>query len=110
MKTLFEPSPLFCTAILMLALGCGDNLRPSPEEGGDQAPTGGASDITEQADGTRSVTVYAVSETTWVYFNLETGPVESTGSWDLTFRRFVIGLNGGTSGVGYGVAHWVEGR
>jgi len=110
MKTLLKPSPLLFISILMLFLGCGDDLRPNDGGDGSGAPEGGASDIIEHGDGTRSVIVYAVSETAWVYFNLETGPVASTASWDLTFRRFVIGLNGGTSGIGYGVAHWVEGR
>ena len=107
MKSLINPTLVGLTVLLALSVGCGEDLRQGTSPG--EPPSGEASGIVDNPDGTRSLTVNAVSDAAWVYLDLETGLVTADGPWDLTFRRFVIGLNGGTSGVGYGVAHWVEG-
>lgn len=50
--------------------------------------------------------VNATSSRHWVYVDLKQGGVAvlADGNWDLRFKRFVIGTNGGTSGTGRGGA------
>ncbi|MCC5813949.1 MAG: HmuY family protein [Leptospira sp.] len=61
---------------------------------------------TETVTGGNETTVNASSTRFWVYVDLKAGGVQvtETGSWDMRFRRFLIGTNSGASGSGQGGA------
>lgn len=60
----------------------------------------------EESPGVFLTTVNATSTRTWVFVNLNANGIQvlEADSWDLRFRRFLIGTNSGTSGSGSGAA------
>jgi len=60
----------------------------------------------EDSPGVFLTTVNATSTRNWVFVNLNGSGIQvlEADSWDLRFRRFLIGTNSGTSGSGSGAA------
>lgn len=60
----------------------------------------------EESAGVFLTTVNATSSKNWVFVNLNGNGVQvlEADSWDMRFRRFLIGTNSGTSGSGLGGA------
>ncbi|TGL49425.1 heme-binding protein HmuY [Leptospira wolffii] len=100
------------TALLLLPIfvQCG-----GPDSGGDDAlallaasteSVGGceafSGEVTTTGSGTKTTEVNASSSSCWTYVDLKAGGVKTTvdGTWDMRFKRFVIGTNSGTSGSG----------
>ncbi|EQA36722.1 HmuY protein [Leptospira inadai serovar Lyme str. 10] len=63
-------------------------------------------ETTTTGSGTFTTQVNATASGCWAYLDLKAGGIETTqsGTWDLRFKRFVIGTNSGTSGSGNGGA------
>ncbi|TGM11948.1 heme-binding protein HmuY [Leptospira selangorensis] len=108
MKTLYS---IFIILMATLTVFCGPStggddglaILAALEDGGGgciKAP----GDTTTTGSGTLTTIVNATASGCWVYIDLKAGGVETTksGTWDLRFKRFVIGTNSGTSGSGDG--------
>ncbi|EIE03101.1 HmuY family protein [Leptospira licerasiae] len=106
MKTLYS---IFIILIATFTVFCGPStggddglaILAALEDGGNgciRAP----GDTTTTGSGTFTTVVNATASGCWVYLDLKAGGVETTksGTWDLKFKRFVIGTNSGTSGSG----------
>ncbi|TGJ98857.1 heme-binding protein HmuY [Leptospira langatensis] len=104
-------------SIIIIIIGVSLTFCGGPNNGGDDALSllaassepvdpclgyTGSSNTTGSS--TRSTEVNASSESCWVYVDLKAGGgiVGKSGSWDMKFKRFVIGTNSGTSGSGSG--------
>ncbi|TGK44585.1 HmuY family protein [Leptospira andrefontaineae] len=102
---------IFIILIATLTVFCGPStggddglaILAALEEGGGgciKAP----GNTTTTGSGTFTTRVNATASNCWAYIDLKAGGVETTqsGTWDLKFKRFVIGTNSGTSGSGNG--------
>jgi len=92
--------------VISLCLGCSESIDSTGQDGDNSCPQ---ADITENANGIRSLTVNAMDYTTWVKLHLDDGITDDENDWDIALRRFALRVNGGGSGTGYGLAQWVEG-
>lgn len=107
MKTLYS---IFIILMATLTVFCGPStggddglaILAALEEGGGCIKAPG--DTTTTGSGTFTTRVNATASGCWAYIDLKAGGVETTqsGTWDLRFKRFVIGTNSGTSGSGNG--------
>lgn len=93
--------PLVC---LWLA-ACAPDLRDDfPFDG--QLPDGTYIEFSDEGNGSTHLTVDATNKASWVYLDLDTlqelqgGAAIETNAWDLSFQRFKIAGNGGSSGPG----------
>ena len=92
--------------LLLLALaGCAPDLRGDfPFDG--QPPSGNFIVFGDEGSGSTHLTVDAVSKNSWAYLDLDTMAelnAQSTldpNSWDVSFQRFKVAGNGGSSGPG----------
>ena len=92
--------------MIALLLACAPSIAPDTGDSGDTgAPAG---DLI--VDGTMNLD--ATHDEDWVYVDLDGAAlVESDDpSWDLSFRRYVVALNGGVSGDGVVEAAVLEGQ
>jgi hypothetical protein len=88
--------------LLLIAVSlaaCAPDLRDDhPFDG---ARVGDFLENAEQPDGTTLSTIDATGKESWVYVDLDAAKVVSVSDgWELTFQRFTIMVNGGTSGPG----------
>lgn len=96
----------------VLMMGCSDELG-----GTESAPVGGAQVThTQLEQGITKTVVDASSDKLWIYLRTSDGAQrdiqtpETDTTWDLSFQRYTIKLNGGVSGSGAVAAQWIEGQ
>lgn len=79
---------------------CAPDLRDDhPFDGA--LPAGNYLENEAQGDGTTLSTIDATNKESFVYVDLDTASVVGVGDgWDLSFQRFKISANGGSSGLG----------
>ena len=59
--------------------------------------------------GVWTMTIDSSDYEAWQRVHLEDGLIQGDASWDIAVRRYVIRLNGGSSGTGVALAQWAEG-
>ncbi|TGL61476.1 HmuY family protein [Leptospira sarikeiensis] len=76
-------------------------LLAALEDGGAGGCIKAPGETTTTGSGTKTTQVNATASGCWVYLDLKAGGVETTksGTWDLRFKRFIIGTNSGDSGT-----------
>ena len=99
-----------CFGLLLVTSAC----APTLETPNDTPPDGGA-ELCPQADpicnadmgdGVTVTHIAALDQIEWVYFDFDTMSTpmvdvpRQSEAWDLAFKRFVIKVNGGVSGIG----------
>ena len=84
-----------------------DTPNDSPPDGGTElCPQADPVCSADMGDGVTVTHVAALNQIEWVYFDFETMSAPTidvprqSEDWDLAFRRFVIKVNGGVSGIG----------
>ncbi len=99
------PRFLFLSVLALAA--CSEELAPAEPDAGSPGDDGGPPPpskvtTTEEGDGSFTTVVEATAMDAWVGFDFQSrGEVgETAASRDLSFKRFEIGVNGGTSGTG----------
>ncbi|TGN03277.1 HmuY family protein [Leptospira dzoumogneensis] len=108
MKTVYS---IFIILMTTLTVFCGPStggddglaILAALEDGGGgciKAPGDTTTTPNSPSAGINTTIVNATASGCWVYLDLKAGGVETTksGTWDLKFKRFVIGTNSGTSG------------
>ncbi|PKA15954.1 HmuY family protein [Leptospira haakeii] len=108
MKTLYS---IFIIFMATLTVFCGPStggddglaILAALEDGGGgciKAPGDTTTTPNSPSAGVNTTRVNATASGCWAYIDLKAGGVETTksGTWDLRFKRFVIGTNSGTSG------------
>ncbi|PJZ75784.1 HmuY family protein [Leptospira neocaledonica] len=112
MKTLYS---IFIILMATLTVFCGPStggddglaiLAALEDGGGGCIKVAGDTTTTPNSPsaGINTTRVNATSSGCWVYLDLKAGGIETTnsGTWDLKFKRFIIGTNSGTSGSANG--------
>jgi hypothetical protein len=91
--------------VLVLLSACAPDLRQDfPFDG--QPPSGNFIEFQDQGNGSQYLTVDATSKTSYAYLDLDTMAeinAESTldpNAWDLSFQRYKVSGNSGSSGPG----------
>lgn len=92
-------------SISSFLIGCSESIDSTGQDGDDTCQQ---SDISEDENGVRSITINAMDYENWVKLHLDEG-VTDGDQWDIAIRRYAIRINGGESGVGLGLGQWLEG-
>lgn len=89
-----------CFAFIVLLAACAPDLRDThPFDGA--LPEGNYLENSEPGDGTTLSVIDATHKDSYVYVDLDTASVVTVAdAWDLSFQRFKISANGGSSGLG----------
>ena len=99
-------------AACALAVGCAPDLKPGPTPDGSADSDGGVGggsghvENTDNGDGTFTTRIDARDQETWVYFDFEAkrevtpADPDHSRDWDLSFRRYKVRVDGGSSGAG----------
>lgn len=99
---------ILVAGIALILSGCGSELSGgSSSSGSDSDSSSSKNAFFEDDDETIAVQVLdATDPNSWVYYDLDTFTVvqpddpENDVVWDIAFKRFVIKVNGGVSGIG----------
>lgn len=91
---------LLLVVACVVVAGCAPDLRDDhPFDG--TLPAGNYLENEAQPDGTTLSTIDATNKESFVYVDLDSASVVGVGEgWDLSFQRFKISSNGGSSGLG----------
>ena len=98
---------LILISVSGLLLACSESIDSTGQDGENSCVQ---TEVEENADGVRSITINAMDYENWVKLHLDSGITDDQNDWDLALRRYALRLNGGGSGSGYGIAQWVEGE
>ena len=96
---------LVLSALILTACGS-DSIDTTGQDGENEA----FDTLPQKGEGGAwTMTIDSSDYEAWQRVHLERGLARGDESWDIAVRRYVIRLNGGSSGIGGALAQWAEG-